>query len=153
MTEISLRSGGRAASGESLLRQNLRTFFGDRIGVFFTVLFLAFIAMAILAPWIAPHDPTAGSLLRRLQPPAWLKGGSWAYPFGCDSLGRDILSRIVYGARISIFIGVVVVLLAGVIGTLLGLVSGFVGGVVDVVISRAVDVLLAFPLLIFAIGL
>ncbi len=153
MTEIGIRPAGVAASSESILRQNLRSFYGDRIGVFFTLLFLAFIAMAILAPWIAPHDPNASSLLRRLQPPSWLKGGNWDYPLGCDALGRDILSRIVFGARVSIFIGVVVVLLAGVIGTLLGLLSGFVGGAVDAVISRAVDVLLAFPLLIFAIGL
>jgi ABC-type dipeptide/oligopeptide/nickel transport system permease subunit len=153
MTDSAVGSPGISDARESITRQNLRRFLGDRVGVFFTLLFTAFVLMAILAPWIAPHDPTAGSLLRRLQPPAWLQGGSWEYPLGCDSLGRDILSRIIFGARISIFIGVVVVLIAGAVGTLLGLLAGFLGGFVDMAISRTVDVLLAFPLLIFAIGL
>lgn len=153
MTAGTARPGPLPRPAESITRQNLRSFLSDRFGVFFTAIFLGFILMAILAPWIAPHDPAAGSLLRRLQPPAWLPGGSWAHPFGCDSLGRDILSRIIWGARVSIFIGVVVVLAAGAIGTFLGLVAGFLGGVADTVISRMVDVLLAYPLLIFAIGL
>jgi len=92
-------------------------------------------------------------LLRRLQSPAWMEGGEWAYPLGCDALGRDILSRLLYGARVSISIGVVVALLAACFGTMMGLLAGFAGGVVDAVISRIVDVLFAFPLLIFAIGL
>lgn len=138
---------------ESLTRQNFRLFLSDNYGVFFATVFTLFVLMAIFAPWIAPHDPNAGSLLRRLQPPAWLPGGDWSYVFGADALGRDILSRLIYGARASIFIGVVVVLLSAAIGTFLGLLSGFMGGIVDAVISRIVDVLLAFPLLIFAIGL
>ena len=71
-----------------------------------------FVLMAVFAPWIAPHDPYDTDLLRRLQPPAWMEGGDCAYLLGCDALGRDILSRIIYGARVSIVIGVVVVLLA-----------------------------------------
>jgi len=82
-----------------------------------------------------------------------MEGGEWSYVLGCDSLGRDIVSRIIYGARISIFIGVVVVLLATLVGTLAGLAAGYLGGAVDGVISRIVDVLLGFPYLIFAIGL
>jgi ABC-type dipeptide/oligopeptide/nickel transport system permease subunit len=153
MTETAVSAPGPHDATESIIRQNLRGFLGDGIGVFFTLVFLGFVVMAILAPLIAPHDPATSSLLRRLQPPAWLEGGSWEYPLGCDPLGRDILSRIIHGARVSIFIGVVVVLLAGVIGTLLGLLAGYLGGLVDMAISRIVDVLLAFPLLIFAIGL
>jgi ABC-type dipeptide/oligopeptide/nickel transport system permease subunit len=131
----------------------VRTFLSDRTGVFFAAIFIGYLIMAILAPWIAPHDPNASSLLRRLQPPGWLPGGSWAYPLGCDSLGRDILSRVIHGARVSIFIGVVVVTLVSIIGTILGLLAGYLGGAVDMAISRIVDVLLAFPMLIFAIGL
>jgi peptide/nickel transport system permease protein len=108
---------------------------------------------ALFAPWIAPHDPYDSDLLRRLQPPAWMPGGEWAYVLGCDALGRDILSRIIYGARISISIGVIVVSISAVVGTIAGLLAGYAGGLVDAVISRIVDVLLAFPYLIFAIGL
>jgi ABC-type dipeptide/oligopeptide/nickel transport system permease subunit len=144
---------GRPAAADSVFRRNLRTFLADRFSVGWAVVFLAFVAAAVLAPLLAPHDPNAGSLFRRLQPPAWMEGGEWAYPLGCDSLGRDILSRLVYGARVSILVGVAVALIAAAVGTLLGLLAGFLGGFVDVAISRVVDVLLAFPLLIFAIGL
>jgi ABC-type dipeptide/oligopeptide/nickel transport system permease subunit len=113
-----------------------------------------FVLMAIFAPWIAPHDPGRHRPLPPLQPPAWMEGGDWAYPLGCDALGRDILSRIIYGARISIFIGAaVIILVATTIGILAGLAAGYLRGWVDIVISRLVDILLGFPYLIFAIGL
>ncbi len=114
---------------------------------------LAFIVMAAFAPLIAPQDPAATDLFRRLQPPAWLDEGDWAFPLGCDALGRDILSRIIFGARVSIFIGVVVVLLATVIGVMAGLAAGYLRGATDRLISGLVDVLLGFPYLIFAVGL
>lgn len=114
---------------------------------------LGFVLMAAFAPLIAPQDPSATDLFRRLQPPAWLPDGEWTFPLGCDALGRDILSRIIYGARVSIFIGVVVVLLATVIGVMAGLAAGYLRGPVDAGISWLVDVLLGFPYLIFAVGL
>ncbi|MBM3569112.1 MAG: ABC transporter permease [Alphaproteobacteria bacterium] len=114
---------------------------------------IGFVVMAAFAPWLAPHDPSDSDLLRRLQPPAWIEGGDWAFPLGCDSLGRDLLSRIVHGARVSLMVGVAVVLLAAAVGTAAGLAAGFLRGAVDAVISRVVDVLLGFPYLIFAIGL
>ncbi len=117
------------------------------------VVVLAFVVMAAFAPLIAPHDPTATDLLRRLNPPAWMPDGDWSYPLGCDALGRDLLSRIIYGARISIFIGVVVVLIATVIGIAAGLAAGYLRGWIDQVISGLVDILLGFPYLIFAVGL
>jgi len=138
---------------DSILRINLRKFTRDRLAIAAAAGVVLFFAMALLAPWLAPHDPYDTDLLRRLQPPAWMEGGDWSYVFGCDALGRDIVSRIIYGARISIFIGVVVVLLATLVGTLAGLAAGYLGGAVDGVISRIVDVLLGFPYLIFAIGL
>jgi len=137
----------------SLLARNLARFSRDRFALFATAVLVLFVLVAIAAPLIAPHDPYDSDLLRRLQPPGWLEGGEWSYPLGCDALGRDILSRIIYGARISIFVGVAVVLLAAIVGTLAGLAAGYFGGAVDVVISRVVDILLAFPYLIFAIGL
>ena len=142
-----------AVASDSILRINLRKFRRDRLAVASAAAVALFVALAIFAPWIAPHDPYDTDLLRRLQPPAWLEGGEWSFVLGCDSLGRDILSRIIYGARISIFIGVAVVLLAALVGTLAGLAAGYLGGAVDALISRIVDVLLGFPYLIFAIGL
>lgn len=135
------------------LRANLRAFAANRTAVASTLVILVFMVLALGAPAIAPHDPYATDLMRRLQPPGWAEGGEWGFPLGCDALGRDILSRLIHGARVSIFIGVVVVLLATVIGTVLGLVAGYRRGAVDIVVSRIVDVLLGFPYLIFAIGL
>jgi ABC-type dipeptide/oligopeptide/nickel transport system permease subunit len=139
--------------GEDILLLNLRKFGADRFALTAAVIAFLFVALAVFAPWIAPHSPYEGDLLRRLQPPGWMKGGDWSYPLGCDNLGRDIFSRIIYGARISIYIGVAVVLLAAVVGTAAGLAAGFLGRLTDTVISRIVDVLLGFPYLIFAIGL
>lgn len=142
-----------AGAGDSLLKGNLRQFLANRTAVAAGVVVLVFALMALFAPWIAPHDPYRSDLFLRLQPPAWMEGGSWAYPLGCDGLGRDILSRIIYGARISMFIGLAVILVAATIGTLLGLLAGYLRGLTDAAISRVVDVLLGFPYLIFAIGL
>jgi ABC-type dipeptide/oligopeptide/nickel transport system permease subunit len=142
-----------SAASDSIFRRNLRRFARDRGSLAWGIVFVAFLLAALLAPWLAPHDPAASSLLRRLQPPGWMEGGDWRYPLGCDALGRDVLSRVLHGARVSISIGVVVAALAACFGTAMGLLAGFAGGVVDAVISRIVDVLFAFPLLIFAIGL
>jgi ABC-type dipeptide/oligopeptide/nickel transport system permease subunit len=138
---------------ESPLRRNLRSFAENRLAVAASGVVIAFVLLAIFAPWIAPHDPYATNLFLRLQPPAWQEGGDWAYVLGCDALGRDILSRMIYGARVSIFIGATVVFVATTIGILAGLAAGYLRGWTDIVISRIVDILLAFPYLIFAIGL
>ena len=138
---------------ESIFRRNLGDFAQNGLAMGSAIVVLLFVAMAIFAPLIAPHDPNETDLFLRLQPPGWVDGGDWSYVLGCDALGRDILSRIIYGARISIFIGACVILVATTIGILAGLASGYLRGWVDVVISRVVDILLGFPYLIFAIGL
>ncbi|MFP1644658.1 ABC transporter permease [Pontitalea aquivivens] len=140
-------------AADSLFRRNLAMFAANRLAMASAVVVVLFVVMAIFAPWIAPHDPNETDLFRRLQPPGWAPGGEWAFVLGCDALGRDILSRIIYGARISIFIGLAVIVVATMIGILAGLASGYLRGWVDVVISRIVDILLGFPYLIFAIGL
>ncbi len=138
---------------ESILVANLRDFRRNRMAVAATAVVALFALMAVFAPMLAPHDPYASDLLRRLQPPAWMAGGDWSYPLGCDALGRDILSRAIYGARVSMTIGVLVMLVAAAIGTVAGLVAGYLRGWTDIAISRVVDVLLGFPYLILAIGL
>ena len=142
-----------APTSQSLFRANLHQLLSNWTAIGAAAVVLAFGLVALLAPWLAPQDPYEADLFRRLQPPAWLEGGEWAYPLGCDALGRDILSRIVYGTRISMLIGVVVVLAATVVGTVAGLAAGYLRGWVDIAVSRVVDVLLGFPYLIFAIGL
>ena len=141
------------AAAVSPFRRNLSSFKENRLALASALVLLVFVIMAVFAPWSAPQDPYETDLFRRLQPPAWMEGGEWGYLLGCDALGRDILSRIIYGARISIFIGTVVVIAATMIGIMAGLAAGYLRGWVDVVISRLVDILLGFPYLIFAIGL
>ncbi len=142
-----------ADHGDSLFKRNLQNFTENRLALASAALVLAFVLIAIIAPWIAPHDPNETDLFRRLQPPAWIAGGEWSYLLGCDGLGRDILSRIIYGSRISIFIGTAVITVATTVGILAGLAAGYLRGWVDIAISRLVDILLGFPYLIFAIGL
>lgn len=144
---------GEAPRTDTPTRQSLRQFMGNGLSMAAGAAVVAFVLIAVLAPWLAPHDPYETDLLRRLQPPAWMDGGEWAYPLGCDALGRDILSRIIYGTQVSILIGLAVVLIATAIGTVLGLAAGYLRGWVDVAISRLVDILLGFPYLIFAIAL
>ena len=140
-------------AADSIFRRNLASFMGNRLALASAVVVLLFVLMAIFAPLIAPQDPYETDLFRRLQPPAWVEGGEWGYLLGCDALGRDIFSRIIYGARISIFVGLTVIVLATGIGIVAGLASGYLRGWVDIIISRIVDILLGFPYLIFAIGL
>ena len=104
------------------------------------VLILLLIAfVAIFANFLAPHDPQIGSLARRFRPPAWQQGGSMEYLLGTDHVGRDVLSRLIFGARVSMIVGLAAVLVAGSIGTVLGIVSGYLGGWVDQVIMRVTD--------------
>ena len=108
--------------------------------------------MALLAPLLAPHDPYEQNLLARIVPPVWYEGGSWEHPLGTDHLGRDYLSRLLYGARISIFIGLAVALVSGLIGTTLGVAAGYFGGRVDMVISFLITARLALPVILVALA-
>lgn len=146
-------AGTVSAPAETLFRRNMKLFASSKLSMFFLAITVGFVVMALAAPLIAPHDPNEADLFRRLLPPAWLEGGDWAFPLGCDALGRDILSRIIYGSRVSIFIGASVIVVATTIGVLAGLAAGYMRGWVDIVISRLVDILLGFPYLIFAIAL
>jgi peptide/nickel transport system permease protein len=109
--------------------------------------------IAVFANQLAPHNPEVGSLTARFKPPFWLKGGSTEYLLGTDQLGRDVLSRLIFGARVSMVVGFTAVIFAGVVGTTLGIISGYLGGWVDQVIMRLTDTWLALPALTFAIFL
>jgi peptide/nickel transport system permease protein len=109
--------------------------------------------VAVFANVLAPHDPEVGRLGERFHPPFWQQGGSETYLLGTDHLGRDVLSRLIFGARVSIVVGFTAVIVAGIIGTALGILSGYLGGWVDQVIMRFTDTWLALPALTFAIFL
>ncbi|MER0237889.1 ABC transporter permease subunit [Fulvimarina sp. MAC8] len=115
--------------------------------------FIAIILIAIFAPVLAPYDATAQNRSALLVPPVWADNGSWAYILGTDAVGRDMLSRLIYGARYSLTIGLVVVTLAVTVGISVGLVAGYVRGWVDIVIMRLMDIILAFPSLLLALVL
>jgi peptide/nickel transport system permease protein len=108
---------------------------------------------AIFANFLAPHNPEVGSLTVRFRPPFWQTGGSMDHILGTDQLGRDVLSRLIFGARVSMVVGFTAVIVAGVIGTLLGILAGYIGGWVDQVVMRITDAWLALPALTFAIFL
>ncbi|MFE3836106.1 ABC transporter permease [Pseudogemmobacter sonorensis] len=116
--------------------------------VILTLLILA----AVAAPLIAPHDPYLNQLGKRLLPPFWYPNGSFEHPLGTDHLGRDYLSRLIYGARVSLVIGLVTIMIAGVIGVALGTAAGFFGGWVDLFISYLLNVRLAMPIIIVSLG-
>jgi len=109
--------------------------------------------VAIFANVLAPHNPEIGSLTARFKPPFWQTGGSTKYLLGTDQLGRDVLSRLIFGARVSMVVGFTAVIFAGTVGTTLGIISGYLGGWVDQVIMRITDTWLALPGLMFAIFL
>jgi peptide/nickel transport system permease protein len=113
---------------------------------------VAFVLCAGLAPLLAPHDPNVGDLAQRVLSPSLL-GGPADHPLGTDQLGRDILSRLLYGARVSLVVGLSAVALAGTLGVVLGLISGYYGGTADAVIMRLADVQLAFPGILLAIAI
>lgn len=115
--------------------------------------FAALVIIAMLAPVLAPHDPIHQYRDALLVPPVWQEGGDWKFLLGTDAVGRDMLSRLIYGARFSLFIGVIVVTLAVIGGVSVGLISGYYGGLPDTIIMRIMDVILAFPSLLLALVL
>jgi peptide/nickel transport system permease protein len=116
------------------------------------LILLCVIGAAVFANYLAPHEPARQSLIRRFTPPVWAQGGNAAYPLGTDQVGRDILSRIIYGARVSLIVGVAAVVVSLLVGVSLGLLSGFLGGRVDTAIMTVVDVTLSFPQLLLALA-
>ena len=144
-----------AEDEEPGLRQRLaavaRLLGRDRGGVLGFTLFALIVLTAIFAPYLAPYDPLKQNLRAAKQGPAWTEGGSWDHPLGTDTLGRDMLSRIIYGARVSLTVGFFGVLIAGGLGLVAGLVAGYMGGRVDSAIMGVVNLFLAVPYLVFVV--
>lgn len=115
-------------------------------------LLLLIILLALLAPWLSPHDPYVQDLAYRNVPPFWYDKGTWLHPLGTDQLGRDYLSRLLFGARISLTIGASVAVISGLIGTSMGLLAGYFGGKTDMVVSFLVTTRLAMPVILVALA-
>jgi len=126
----------------------MRVLWGRRSAAIGLVIVVAIVTAAAFAPWIAPHDPVQQRLLGRLRPP-----GAPAHPLGTDNFGRDVLSRLLFGSRISILVGVVSVAIAAGVGILFGLLGGYYGGVLDQWLMRLIDILIAFPVVLLAIAI
>lgn len=120
--------------------------------VFSGLILLAIVLIALFAPLLAPHDPYFQSIAQRLSPPFWHENSAAAHPLGTDQLGRDYLSRLIHGTRISVAIGVGAVLVSAVIGITLGLVAGYCGGWIDTVISTAITTRLSMPIILIALA-
>jgi peptide/nickel transport system permease protein len=123
-----------------------------RWGVGAAVVLLLIVASAVFAPWIAPHDPLAVNIRHRLAPPTWMPGGTPEHLLGTDQVGRDLLSRMIYGGRVSLVVGVAAVLLSATIGVVLGLAAGYVGKRTDWTIMTVVNVMLTFPFVLLALA-
>ncbi len=117
------------------------------------IFFLFIVVIAILADVVAPHGPTQQYRDALLTPPVWQEGGDWRFLLGTDAVGRDVLSRLIYGSRYSLFVGCIVVSLSLMVGVVIGLTAGFVGGALDVLVMRVMDIILAFPSLLLALAL
>ena len=117
-----------------------------------SVIVFTVIAIALLSPLLAPHDPYEQDLMKRLLPPVWDSRGSWEHVFGTDHLGRDYLSRLIYGARISLLIGMGAALISGLIGTIMGVMAGYFGGRVDMVVTFLITVRLSMPVVLVALA-
>jgi|SRR5690625_3936786 len=129
----------------------LRLLLKSKTGTFGFIIVILVILLAIFAPQIAPYDPNAQDYAKLNTPPMWLDGGSSEHVLGTDNLGRDMLSRIIYGTRISLLVGVFSVVVAGAIGMLFGLLAGYYGGFIDNVLMRLVDTFLAIPSILFVL--
>lgn len=132
-----------------ILRRRIFSHYGITIG---GAVLLLIIATALLAPVLAPEDPYAQDLTRRVIPPVWHEKGSWEHPLGTDQFGRDYLSRLIYGARISLLIGFAAMLISGVIGTTLGVAAGYFGGRVDMAVNFIITTRLSMPVVLVALA-
>ena len=140
----SLRPGG--------LRRALKQLRRSPVGMIGTFMVASVVLVALFAPLLAPHDPAQHNRRERFTPPMWMEGGSPTNVLGTDQLGRDVLSRLLYGSRISVAVGVASVVIGGALGAIFGLLAGLYGGRVDTAISRLIDTFLALPFLILVLA-
>jgi peptide/nickel transport system permease protein len=148
MAELDALRSAAPEAGSAIRSRLLRL----RWGLAASAILLLVVASAIFAPQISPHDPLSVNIRHRLAPPAWMEGGAPEYVLGTDQVGRDLLSRIIYGGRVSLVVGAGAVLIAATIGVLLGLGAGYFGGRIDWTIMTVINVMLTFPFVLLALA-
>jgi peptide/nickel transport system permease protein len=148
MTAAALETIAKVEKSPGYWAGVLRRLSRDPVAMFALFVIMALVLMAIFAPWVAPADPYRGQMLRRLRPI-----GTPGFPLGTDELGRDMLTRLIYGARLSLMMGVTPVIIAFFIGSAIGITAGYVGGKLNSVMMRTIDVFFAFPSVLLAIAL
>jgi peptide/nickel transport system permease protein len=146
VTDLNIKTTNQRT--DSLLR-GVRSLWKSKTGMIGSIIVLMVFFMAIFAGVLAPYDPAKTHAIERLKPPMWLDGGTSEFPLGTDNLGRDVLSRIIYGSQVSLLVGICAVVVAGAIGVVSGLLSGYYGGFLDRIIMRTVDSFLAIPNILF----
>ena len=152
MSTVSAELGQARVETPEATHATLRRLLRLRWGVAAAAVLLLIVATAVFAPYVAPHDPLAVNIRHRLAPPAWMEGGTSAHLLGTDQVGRDLLSRMIYGGRVSLVVGVIAVLMASSIGVLLGLTAGYFRGNIDWLIMTVVNVMLTFPFVLLALA-
>lgn len=145
------RGGSQLAGDRARRSQILLRLFRSKTATIGVIVLLLVLVAAAAAPWVAPNDPFAIKLIQRLKPPAYTNSAGITYWLGTDSLGRDVFSRLIYGARVSLVVGLSAVVISGTVGLLVGLLSGYFGGWVDDVFMRICDIQLSFPTILLAL--
>jgi ABC-type dipeptide/oligopeptide/nickel transport system permease subunit len=150
--EVALEARPAAPAPPAAHRLALRRLWRFKWGVAASAVLLLIVASAVFAPLLAPYSPNTVDIQHRLGPPAWMEGGTWEHVLGTDQVGRDLLSRMIYGGRVSLLIGVAAVLISSTIGVLLGLVAGYFGTRIDWTIMTIINVMLTFPFVLLALA-
>jgi ABC-type dipeptide/oligopeptide/nickel transport system permease subunit len=150
--EVALKEVAAETLAPTAAQVSLRRLWRLKWGLAAAAILLLIVGCAALAPWVSPHDPLQINIRHRLAPPAWMEGGGAAHPLGTDQVGRDLLSRTIYGGRASLVIGVSAVVLSATVGVLLGLGGGYFGGRADWLIMTLINVMLTFPFVLLALA-
>jgi ABC-type dipeptide/oligopeptide/nickel transport system permease subunit len=150
--ELELRGLDGAVAAPTIARGPWRRLWRLKWGLLAALVLLAIVASAVFAPWLAPADPLAVNITRRLVPPAWMDGGTSQSWLGTDQVGRDLFSRVLFGGRVSLVVGITAVLISATIGVLGGLAAGYFGAQVDWAITTLINVMLTFPFVLLALA-
>ncbi len=150
--DVALEGANAPIAGPSAGRRSLRRLWRLKWGLAAAGILLLIVFVTLAAPWLAPYSPVEVDIRHRLGPPAWMEGGKTDHWLGTDQIGRDLLSRMIYGGRVSLLIGVTAVAISSTIGVLLGLAAGYFGAKIDWIIMTLINVMLTFPFVLLALA-
>ena len=150
--DVALERANAPITGPTAGRRSLRRLWRLKWGLAAALVLLLIVLITLAAPWLAPYNPVEVDIRHRLGPPAWMEGGKTDHWLGTDQIGRDLLSRMIYGGRVSLLIGVTAVAISSTIGVLLGLAAGYFGSKIDWIIMTLINVMLTFPFVLLALA-